>query len=198
MSLFDSILSAGGGAVQELGSQLGLGSEQTASALSALVPALAAGVQQHAQTPGGLASLMAADELPSPALRRRPLGPSGLGRGRRWQRDPGTHSRQQRCQQTGREPGRRADWRRRGRAEKDAPDGRQARHGRTRATHRSAVIDEHSRTSVRRGAGSHGAAGRRRRRFVTRCRAVERRRHAGPAPRRETELRVVVPAPATA
>jgi hypothetical protein len=54
-------MNAGGGAaVRQLGSQVGLGEEQTASALSALVPALAAGFQRNIQTPEGAASLMTA------------------------------------------------------------------------------------------------------------------------------------------
>ncbi|MEO8070766.1 MAG: DUF937 domain-containing protein [Acidobacteriota bacterium] len=61
MSLLDAILKAGGGAtVQQIGSQLGLGEQQTTSALAALIPVLAAGVQQNAQTPGGLASVLSA------------------------------------------------------------------------------------------------------------------------------------------
>lgn len=61
MSLLDSILTAGGGAaVQQLGSQFGLGQNQTASALSALVPALAAGLHQNVQREGGLADLIGA------------------------------------------------------------------------------------------------------------------------------------------
>jgi hypothetical protein len=61
MSLLDSILGAqGGAAVQQLGSQFGLGQQQTTSALSALVPALAAGLQRNAQSEGGLSSLVSA------------------------------------------------------------------------------------------------------------------------------------------
>src|SRR5262245_8621803 len=61
MSLLDTILGAqNGGAVDQIGAQLGLGSSETASALGALVPALAAGVQRNAQTGGGLADLMSA------------------------------------------------------------------------------------------------------------------------------------------
>jgi hypothetical protein len=61
MSLLDSILNAqGGGAVQQLGTQFGLSNDQTTSALSALVPAIAAGLQKNAQTGGGLAGLLGA------------------------------------------------------------------------------------------------------------------------------------------
>ncbi len=61
MSLLNTILNAQGGAVvDQLGSQFGLGPGQAASALSALVPALAAGVQQNTQTPGGMAGLLSA------------------------------------------------------------------------------------------------------------------------------------------
>ena len=59
MSLIDTILNAGGGAaVQQLGSQLGLGQDQTTSALTALIPALAAGMHQNAQRPDGLGALI--------------------------------------------------------------------------------------------------------------------------------------------
>jgi hypothetical protein len=61
MNILDSIMSAGNGsAVRELGSQLGLDETQTASALSALVPALAAGLRQNLQTPDGLSGLAGA------------------------------------------------------------------------------------------------------------------------------------------
>lgn len=61
MNLVDAILQAqGGGVVQQLGSQFGLDDEQTKAALSALVPALAAGVHQNAQNTNGLDGLMAA------------------------------------------------------------------------------------------------------------------------------------------
>jgi hypothetical protein len=61
MNVLDAIMNAQqGGAVKQLGSQFGLGEEQTASALSALVPALAAGFQQNIGAQGGLGSLMSA------------------------------------------------------------------------------------------------------------------------------------------
>ena len=61
MNLLDTILnSQNGAAVQQLGDHLGLGSDQTVAALSALVPALAGGVHQNAQTPDGLSGLVAA------------------------------------------------------------------------------------------------------------------------------------------
>lgn len=61
MTLLETILQAGGGsAVQQIGSQLGLGQSQTTSALGALVPALAAGLQQNAQSEGGLDALVGA------------------------------------------------------------------------------------------------------------------------------------------
>ncbi len=61
MSLLDTILNAqGGGAVQQLGSQLGLGEGETSSALAALVPAIAAGVQRNAQSGSGLTDLISA------------------------------------------------------------------------------------------------------------------------------------------
>jgi hypothetical protein len=49
-----------GAAVRQLGSQFGLGDDQAASALSALVPALAAGFQRNTQSPDGLGSLIGA------------------------------------------------------------------------------------------------------------------------------------------
>ena len=52
MDILDSIMNAGNGAaVRQLGSQLGLDEAQTASALSALVPALSAGLRQNLQSP---------------------------------------------------------------------------------------------------------------------------------------------------
>lgn len=49
-----------GAAVQQLGSQVGLAPDQTIAALSALVPALAAGFQRNLQSQGGLENLMSA------------------------------------------------------------------------------------------------------------------------------------------
>jgi hypothetical protein len=61
MNMLDLILNAqGGDAVRRAGAQVGLGEAETATALSALVPALAAGFQRNAQTPDGLSSLVAA------------------------------------------------------------------------------------------------------------------------------------------
>jgi hypothetical protein len=61
MNILDSIMSAGNGAaVRQIGSQLGLDEAQTASALSALVPALSSGVRQNVQSPDGLAALVGA------------------------------------------------------------------------------------------------------------------------------------------
>jgi hypothetical protein len=61
MSLLDAILnSQDGAAVQQLGAQFGLGDDQTTQALSALVPAIAAGVHHNVQSEGGLESLMSA------------------------------------------------------------------------------------------------------------------------------------------
>jgi hypothetical protein len=61
MSILDSIINAGNGAaVRQLGSQLGLDDAQTASALSALVPALSAGLRQNVQSPDGLSGLIGA------------------------------------------------------------------------------------------------------------------------------------------
>lgn len=61
MNILDSIMSAGNGAtVRQLGSQFGLDEAQTATALSALVPALSAGLRQNAQSPEGLNGLLGA------------------------------------------------------------------------------------------------------------------------------------------
>lgn len=61
MNILDAIINAqGGAAVQQLGSQVGLGQAQTTAALGALVPALAAGFQRNMQGQGGLESLFAA------------------------------------------------------------------------------------------------------------------------------------------
>lgn len=61
MNILDSIMNAGNGAaVRQLGAQLGLDETQTASALSALVPAVAGGLRQNAQSPDGLSGLLAA------------------------------------------------------------------------------------------------------------------------------------------
>jgi hypothetical protein len=61
MNILDAIATAqDGAAVRQLGSQFGLGQDQTAAAMSALVPALAAGVQRNIQSEGGLGNLIAA------------------------------------------------------------------------------------------------------------------------------------------
>jgi len=61
MNILETILAAqNGGAVKQIGQQLGLGDDQAASVLSALAPALAGGLQQNLQSPGGLEALMGA------------------------------------------------------------------------------------------------------------------------------------------
>ena len=61
MNMLDAILGAqGGGAAQQLGRQFGLDESQASSALSALVPALAAGFQQNMSSPQGLEGLLSA------------------------------------------------------------------------------------------------------------------------------------------
>jgi hypothetical protein len=61
MNILDAILNAqNGAAVSQLGSQVGLSPDQTTAALSALVPALAAGFQRNMQSAGGLESLTSA------------------------------------------------------------------------------------------------------------------------------------------
>ena len=51
---------AGAGARQQMGSALGLDESQTNSALKALLPALAAGLQKNTQQPGGIEALLGA------------------------------------------------------------------------------------------------------------------------------------------
>ena len=61
MNILDSILNAGdGAAVRQLASQLGLNEAQASSGLSALVPALSAGLRRNLQTPDGLSGLAGA------------------------------------------------------------------------------------------------------------------------------------------
>lgn len=61
MNILDVIMNAqGGAAARQAGAQVGLGEQETATALSALVPALAAGFQRNAGTPDGLSGLVAA------------------------------------------------------------------------------------------------------------------------------------------
>jgi hypothetical protein len=61
MNILESILAAqNGGAVKQMSQQLGLGEDQAASVLSALVPALAGGFQRNMQSAGGLDALMGA------------------------------------------------------------------------------------------------------------------------------------------
>ena len=78
MNMLEVLTSAGNGAtVRQLGTQFGLSEAQTTSALSALLPALAGGLQQNAQTPDGLAGLAAA--LSSGRHQRYMENPSVLG-----------------------------------------------------------------------------------------------------------------------
>lgn len=61
VNILDSLINAqGGAAVRELGTQVGLREDQTASALSALVPALAAGFQRNIRQQDGLGALVSA------------------------------------------------------------------------------------------------------------------------------------------
>jgi hypothetical protein len=61
MNIFDAILGAqDGSAAQQLGRQFGLNESQVSSALSALVPAVAAGFQQNMSSPQGLDGLLSA------------------------------------------------------------------------------------------------------------------------------------------
>jgi hypothetical protein len=78
MNILEAILNAqGGAAVRQLGSQFGLGDQQTAAALSALVPALAAGFQRNATQADGLGSLVSA--LASGRHQQYLDNPSSLG-----------------------------------------------------------------------------------------------------------------------
>jgi hypothetical protein len=61
MNILEAVLdSQGGSAAQQAGRAFGLSPDQTSAALSALVPALAAGLQRNASQPGGLDSLIGA------------------------------------------------------------------------------------------------------------------------------------------
>jgi hypothetical protein len=61
MDMLEQLLNAqGGGATQQLSQQFGLSDSQVTSALSALVPALAAGFQNNMSSSQGLDSLMSA------------------------------------------------------------------------------------------------------------------------------------------
>ena len=61
MNILETVLnSQGGAAVEQLGAQFGLPPVKTQSALAALVPALAAGVQRNVSSEGGLQSLLSA------------------------------------------------------------------------------------------------------------------------------------------
>jgi hypothetical protein len=61
MNILETILATqNGGAVRQMGQQLGLGEDQAASVLSVLVPALAGGLQRNMQSSGGLEDLMGA------------------------------------------------------------------------------------------------------------------------------------------
>jgi hypothetical protein len=81
MNILDAILNAqDGAAAREAGQAVGLSPEQTTSALSALVPALAAGLHQNAAKPGGLDAL---------------LGAIGNGRHARYVDDPSALAREE-------------------------------------------------------------------------------------------------------
>jgi hypothetical protein len=61
MNILDAILNTkNGAAVQQAGASVGLGQDQTAAALAALVPALAAGLKRNTGSPDGLAGLVGA------------------------------------------------------------------------------------------------------------------------------------------
>ena len=60
MDILNAIREAqGGNAVQQLGNRFGLQPDQVSAALSALVPALAAGFQNNMSTPQGMDGLLA-------------------------------------------------------------------------------------------------------------------------------------------
>ena len=91
MNILEAMLAAqGGGATQQLGQQFGLNESQVSSAVSALVPALAAGFQRNMATPQGLESLVSAlgggqhqryveDRTFWACLRRGPTGTASWG-----------------------------------------------------------------------------------------------------------------------
>lgn len=61
MDILSALLAAqGGGATRQIGQQFGLNQDQVGSVISALVPALAAGVQRNTSAEGGLDSLLGA------------------------------------------------------------------------------------------------------------------------------------------
>jgi len=60
MDILEAIRGSQGGAVRQLGQQFGLDENQVSSALSALVPALAAGFKKNASNPQGLQDLLGA------------------------------------------------------------------------------------------------------------------------------------------
>src|SRR5262245_32502814 len=61
MNILEAMLAAqGGGTTRQLGQQFGLDEGQVSSALSALVPALTAGLQRNMSSPQGLEGLAAA------------------------------------------------------------------------------------------------------------------------------------------
>lgn len=61
MNILEAIVNAqNGGAIQQAGAQVGLAPDQAQAAISALVPALAAGMQRNLQGQGGLENLVAA------------------------------------------------------------------------------------------------------------------------------------------
>ena len=79
MDILSALLAAqGGGATRQLGQQFGLNESQVSSALSALVPALAAGVQRNTSAQGGLDSLLGA--LTGGGHQQYVDDPSALGR----------------------------------------------------------------------------------------------------------------------
>lgn len=79
MNILEAVLNAQqGAAVREAGQSVGLSSEQTSSALEALVPALAAGLHRNAAQPGGLDALLGA--LAGGNHARYVEDPSALGR----------------------------------------------------------------------------------------------------------------------
>ncbi len=79
MNILEAILNAqGGAAAQEAGQSVGLSPEQTNAALSALVPALAAGLHHNATQQGGLDALL--DAVRTGRHERYVDQPTALGR----------------------------------------------------------------------------------------------------------------------
>ncbi len=95
MSILNAILGAQDGqTVGALSQQFGLSQDQTVSALGALLPALAGGLQRNVSNQGGLEQLMSALTTGQHGRYIDDVGRLAIGRhGERRKRDPGPHPR---------------------------------------------------------------------------------------------------------